>query len=187
MDSAGVGGKPVRSRLTRLSKEALSASGEGVRESRFRVLKMKGSMEFLTQAVLMSGGCGFVIGWKAQWGVYSAPLSIQFRSVSTCFGVSGLPVSAGGMRWSGSADVTRFIKPDSEAWPATMALSLAASRALSSRRPFSCLDGPWQVMHLERIGRISLAKLVFWGSLAWIGWTHKPASPKRQTFARRWF
>ena len=88
--SAGVGGRPVRSSVTRRMSVALSASFDGCRPSFSSRSRMKASIGLRSHAapsVFGTGGrCG---GVKAQWPSHFAPCWIHRLSRSTWAADSG--------------------------------------------------------------------------------------------------
>ena len=142
--SEGVGGRPVRSSVTRRMSVVGSASGEGARPSRSRRSRTKLSIGFRAQVVFrVFGNAGRAGGTKAQCFCHFAPCSIHRRISSICRSVSLRPVRTGGMRSLSSAAVTRT----------TNTPSPVSNRKLVTRFD---LSGPWQLKQLsDRIGRMS--------------------------------
>ena len=166
--SAGVGGRPVRSKVTRRMSVARSASGEGESPSASRRARMKASMGLRIQAEFFTAGRGgFFTGTNAQSGSYFAPCSIQRRRMSFCWLVNTRCESAGGMRSSGSSLAMRRQASLLLRLPGTMGVigspstpsrCLKASSGISRRSLASrwFLSKPWHLKQVsERIGRTS--------------------------------
>jgi hypothetical protein len=150
--SSGVGGRPVRSNVTRRISVSRDASDDGLSPFSSSRLRMNASIGLRTQAgcatVGASGFCGAV---KAQCSFQAAPPATQRFSRSISPGVSFFVKSAGGMMKSASVVVMRATSALASGLPATMTVSpdSPAPNALSlrsSRKPPSRLasSGPWQ-------------------------------------------
>ena len=102
--SAGVGGRPVRSSVTRRISVRWSASGEGASPSSSSRARMKRSIGFLRPGgVLRLAAAGESWGgMNAQCGWYAAPSSIHRLRVAFCCAVSARCDLGGGICSSGS-------------------------------------------------------------------------------------
>ncbi len=143
--SAGVGGRPVRSRNRRRTSVMRSASAAGFSACLASSRSMKASMGL---PLFEAGTAGRRIGSKAQCAWYSAPSAIQRFKMPASALVSGLGDDGGGITSSGSVVVMRWM----------ISLASKSGDSTSSRRPASRLSssGPWQAKHFEaRMGRTS--------------------------------
>ena len=77
--SSGVGGRPIRSRVSRRISVVRSAGGDGARPSVSSRASTNRSIGFLTQAASRTGGAaGRRTGSNAQCLLHCAPWSIHF-------------------------------------------------------------------------------------------------------------
>ena len=169
--SASVGGRPVRSKPTRRSRRARSASGEGCRSSFSRRARIKVSIGFRTQRLFRTAGsAGRTGGLKLQWPSHLAPCPIQSRRVATSRSPpEGLAVGIRrrhpACRNLGSHSLQDPRSPAPSPGTTTGGrepLWLFTPSSMSSRAapPGDWLrSGPWQEKHRsDRIGRTSRAK-----------------------------
>ena len=131
----------------RSSARFSAGSGTG-RPRRSRPARMKASIGLATSAT--AGTSGRTSGRNAQCSFHSAPSSIQRVTVSTCVAESRAP--SGGICTSGSVEVIRSRISLAAESPGTIARDPLSSAAVapacwSSRRPPSCVSGPWQATH----------------------------------------
>ena len=156
--SASVGGRPVRSNVTRRMRVARSAGGDGERPAASSLSITKRSMGVAAHALRFAsrlrGGSDFVRGSNAQCSPQFAPWATHLLSVSICAAESLRFRLGGGITSSASWLVTRRrSSPD---------LTTSSAAAFSSRRSFALRDfasGPWQWKHMsDRIGSTSRPK-----------------------------
>ena len=167
----------MRSRLSRRSRVAPSASGEGPTPSASSLARTNRSTGFRTrEESFTAGGTGRTSDRKAQCedsargfsGPASAstsgqraPWSIQARRIPTSSELS--PVPPGGMTWPGSTPATSWMSRLRALSPGRITAPDSpprrASWARSNRRPFICCWGPWQrKQRLSSSGATSLEK-----------------------------
>ena len=151
MTSSGVGGRPVRSYVTRRMSDLRSASGDGVSTSFSRRAKMKLSMALRTHAPCFTSGTACAFGaMNDQCSSYSAPSFTHSRKSAICSGFRVLCASGGGMRSLGFFASIFRTSGLLSGCPAMMegpylscgakANSARSSRSLAFRAPGS---GPW--------------------------------------------
>src|ERR1043166_8376574 len=114
-------------------------------------MKLRGQDLFLT-----AGGNAASGGMNAQCFCHFAPSAIHCVRTLICCGFSACPLEGGGIRLSGSGDVTRRISSLSSGLPATITDFAPSSVSKCSFALRLALSGPWQLkQRSERIGRTS--------------------------------
>ena len=160
--SAWVGGRPVRSKVTRRNQRSGEACGLGLIFSFSRRARMNESMGFSGHVLSAVSGTAISFGGvtKAQCASYSAPCPTQVLIRFFSFSVRVRWDFGGGMTSLGSLEKIRISASESGGFSGSQARALIASARISRRRSASCfsLSGPWQKKHLsERMGRITRA------------------------------
>ncbi len=159
--SSSVGGRPVRSSVTRRSSVSRAASDEGRQPRRSTAASTKRSISLRAQPlVFTAGGAGFFGGMNDQCGFQSAPCSIQRTSVAFSTSFNARCDSGAGIITLGSVLVMRRTSSLLPGLPGTTARRPDASfpKAMSftsRRRPaLRCQSsGPWHLkQRSERIG-----------------------------------
>ena len=186
--SSGVGGKPVRSRVTRRISAVLLASGSGSSPSSSSRSRMNRSISLTGQAAsLTAGSAGFCGRLERPVPGPGGPLLDPAPQARRSARASAdLPLFLGGICWSGSWLSIRAISSLSSGLPGTIAraplsVSAKAPSWVSSRSPAlrALSSGPWQAKQLsERIGRTSRAKPTGFGLGSPGEPFESPASPR---------
>src|SRR6056300_1171558 len=81
-NASGLGGSPVRSRVSLRSNRLFSVSAEAESPTSFHFLLINASMGVEPHEGSSSGISGFTGGSKAQWVLYSAPWATQRLRIS---------------------------------------------------------------------------------------------------------